>query len=75
MCQLQKTKTKLKHKLTIQTNEINVTSTLPEVDVNIDRCNISMKLPKNIVGIKLPSKKNKSKLDDTDEFKKYKITH
>ena len=28
-----------------------------------------MKSPKSIVGIKLPSKKNKSKLDDTNESK------
>ena len=28
-----------------------------------------MNLPTNIVGIKLPSKKNKSKLDNTDESK------
>ena len=50
-------------------NIINITSTLSKVDVNIGRFNLSMKLPKIIVGIKLPSKKKKSKLDDTDESK------
>ena len=30
---------------------INSTSTIPEVDAKIDRCNLSMKLPKNIVCI------------------------
>ena len=30
---------------------INITSTIPEVDAKIDRCNLSMNLPKNIVCI------------------------
>ena len=46
-----------------------IASTLPEVDVHIGRCNLIMKLPKSIVCIKLRSKKNKSKLDDTNESK------
>ena len=54
---------------------MNITSTLPEVDVNIGRYNLSTKLLKNAVGIKLPSKKTKSKTDDTNESKIKKITH
>ena len=50
-------------------NIINITSILSKGNVNIGRFNLSMKLPKIIVGIKLPSKKKKSKLDDTDESK------
>ena len=50
-------------------NILNITSILSKGDVNIGRFNLSMKLPKIIVGIKLPSKKKKSKLDDTDESK------
>ena len=56
-------------KLTIQKIKMNITPILPEVDVNICSCNLSIKLPLNLVGIRLPSKKNKSKLNDMDESK------
>ena len=46
------------------------TSALPEVDVNIGRCNLNMKLPTKIQLISnYLQRKNKSKLDNTNESK------